>query len=130
MRELKFRIWNCNDKKYLEDFFIDKDCIVYIPISYEYPYALLANVILEQYTGLKDKNGKEIYGGEIILCSYEGISYRRIVSYDADECCFGWNESGLTFSKQNENHFEIIGNICENQDLIDKKYEFKQISII
>jgi len=55
---------------------------------------------LMQYTGLKDKNGKEIYAGDIFA---SGVI----------------EQSGYTLCKNNaENIFEIIGNIHENPELL------------
>ena len=60
MREIKFRIWDINARKWLKSFNID---------LLDIPKFNLAEV--NQYTGLKDKNNKEIYEGDILLSSDE-----------------------------------------------------------
>ena len=81
----------------------------------------------EQYTGLKDKNGVEIYGGDVCRC-WGGEEHNGMFEYSKtyevkwqgsgfdmviDDCGYGWNYSG---------HFEnieVIGNIHENPELIN-----------
>lgn len=65
-REIKFRAWNEKHKEmvYWDGFFeIDDDYCC----AGDHPIYNLSEVPVMQYTGLKDKNGKEIYEGDIIL---------------------------------------------------------------
>ena len=69
-----------------------------------------------QYTGLKDKNGVEIYEGDIL--SYFGFEYE--VTFE--ESAFGWSEDGqfYAFAEMAIDEIEktkIIGNIYENPEL-------------
>ena len=119
MRELKFRAWDGED--------------MYIPEIQENEqgenindwFASFRNVTLMQYTGLKDKNGKEIYEGDVVTWVERGMKNCKAVgqvSWDKD----GWNvqdfyngsqdEPGRAFSENAE--VEIIGNIWENPELI------------
>ena len=54
MREIKFRAWNSYTKKWLTIFPMQ---------DIRDPFPKDKDIIIEQYTGLKDKNGKEIYEG-------------------------------------------------------------------
>lgn len=105
MREIRFRAWNKEKKEIVYRFFsIDNTnglCWYQNPME-NLPY------ILMQYTGLKDKNGKEIYEGDIVYSTY----YRHNIEIEDIFTMYKW------FDYPESEEFEIIGNIYENPELI------------
>ncbi len=122
MRELKFRIWDGIEKKYIYRL---RD----LPETLDWDYLtntwtnekgltdkicqkLAKKLVLEQYTGLKDKSGREIYEGDIIKLAdgavgevkfNNGSFYHTAITKIIGQLY--WNE--------------IIGNIHENPELIN-----------
>ena len=128
MREIKFRAWHKEKKEIVNVEEIDfmNKVINYIDNDYENNRqeiigAYFEDIELMQYTGLKDKNGKEIYEGDIVkLRANHGIG---VVKY-YDE----WGAFVVEYIKLKkiavlgmnyyEEDIEVIGNIYENPKLI------------
>lgn len=90
-----------------------------------------AKQLWEQYTGLNDKNGKEIYEGDIVDTQYHNLhTYkgRGVVEmgemYDSDgwnnEVILGWCAGGSSLLDVHE-ECAVIGNIHENPKLLEQK---------
>lgn len=120
MKEIKFRAWdNCAKQMIYKHY--------YIGFSGEIkPYN--DSLILMQYTGLKDKNGKEIYEGDICII-YELTNTREVgkglVVYDELECLYAIDKTPLQYHVYNTatNNpracLKVIGNIYENPELLE-----------
>lgn len=115
-REIKFRAWDKHYKRF-------RDIVLNSPIS-----ALNNNEIderfeLTQYTGLKDKNGKEIYEGDILRVYddffRDGLDdMYGVVKFDNGRFYLNtfkpyYNETWI--------YFEVVGNIYENPELLEEK---------
>ena len=113
MREIKFRAWNKDEKKWCQ-VLIRENGLVANPNEHNTWKSI---PILMQLTGLLDKNGKEIYEGDIVLCSHRptGIKKAEVVFENG---CFIVN--GFYIDAVWSEPLEVVGNIYENPELINQ----------
>lgn len=118
MREIKFRVWDKGFK--LED-------VTYFSLPVDEGVTsrtlhLKVGDVLDQYAGTRDKDGVEVYHGDILRVDDDGIVYNSTVKYEEGVLCIdvegreyqyippqwldGWVE------------FQVIGNIYENKELL------------
>lgn len=141
-RDIKFKIWGKEQKKFLEINWEGEDarhtkgkaniCYsdrVYVTLSGYvnedgWPYEVDADIL--QYTGLKDKNGKEIYEGDILSIKiYSGdkviVEGKTVVEFK-DGCfgvIWGYDKSFLSLKSFFNTKFEVVGNKYENPELLE-----------
>lgn len=124
-REIKFRAWHKNLKKMFKigQITLEKGIWNFEPndrdfIGMSIPYQ--PSFVLMQYTGLHDKNGKEIYEGDILKVYYKGMSGVGYVEYDNDYCEYKIiiNTDKDYFSLWKSIDLEKIGNIYDNPELL------------
>lgn len=126
-REIKFRAWLKEDKKMVNvetmDF-TDKS-IQYLKRSeiinaYILRRESFDDVELMQYTGLKDKNGKEIYEGDIVVLNNIENDNMCIVRYEHSSYRLeGWSLRE-DLSNVEDRFLEVVGNIYENKNLLEE----------
>lgn len=100
MREIKFRAWDMSEPEFLD--FMENDVS-----AFHYPFELheKGDIVLMQYTGLKDRNGVEIYEGDILKQEYErdyNVDYHpESLGYISHETDFGWHKGVVSITASN-----------------------------
>lgn len=130
MRIPKFRAWVKDEKRMLPVGDLDLDYkLTYLDEGNGYRYERdFDEIELMQFTGIKDKNGKEIYDGDIVKFSdCDDDVYVTPVVWDKNYACFGVSFSGkypISFDYLEEFYtelkdIEVVGNIYENPELLE-----------
>lgn len=125
----KFRVWDKQDECYA--YSNNSDVNIYIETDGELTYGVYNNdyedmnyipeseVIIEQCTGLKDKNGDMIYEGDIV--EFDG-DFHGDIAWDEDAGCWAIRTTEntiYTFDNLYGYELEVVGNIHENKELLD-----------
>lgn len=135
MREIKFRAWAYPNESMYEDVrvggfeqtvpsWFDKEQGEWVDLW----ASNKADGVVMQYTGLKDKNGKEIYEGDILKITRRDVSpapissdetfYTATIGYAGSQFQADDNQTHGTWHWGGWHQHEIIGNIYENPELL------------
>ncbi|MFP7220171.1 YopX family protein [Bacillus subtilis] len=130
MRQIKFRAWHKKWDRLINDIFLGDSEVKFpigntsdiLNINEEY-----SNLIFQQYTGLKDKNGREIYEGDIVIDGHKNSA--EVVFDDGCFCVIGYLGDLRTHPLRDSlfcgERFEAIGNIYENPELLEASHASK-----
>ena len=125
MRKIKFRAWDKENEKMMKVSSLHLENKE-ISVKENGTFHLFRMQDLMQYTGLRDKNGKEIYEGDIVLVKLGGVStwYKTVVKFkegafiasliDGEDYIYIFNRGF------DNNDFEVIGNIYGNKNLLEE----------
>ena len=135
----KFRAWDKENDRMIYPstegvcFELDDDGINILDVSGDYPEDHTFPAIdsfLMQSTGLKDKNGVEIFEGDVLLHTSSSVNYSDtnwhsyVQVYRIDSGAYRIKGKHIydTELMSARNRLEVVGNIYQNQNLLDKEY--------
>ena len=128
--QIRFRAWDKKKNAWFDedsgDLFIELNGVINFGWSGEIMDDYTDRIILMQYTGLKDKNGVEIYEGDFLMA---GDAYLGVIKYHSTRAQFIGKNIGETFQEDEYdtlytkngrfNSAKVIGNIYENPELLE-----------
>jgi len=128
MREIKFRAWEEKGKDMIYShrgnfvMELDGECS-FVEWGHNY-FKPMPDLILMQFTGLKDKDGKEIYEGDILFWKDKNDpESTSMFSIIFNEGCFCDDDDEPLFELISKNDilgdYEVIGNIYENPEILE-----------
>lgn len=132
----KFRLWDKEQKKFLKtlsqgdniDFWISLDDTGVYLVGREnstdktYFNDITKDVVVQCCTGLKDKNGKLIYEGDILEILHSG-NKKAVVCWNKTNACYELQGEAVAYNAHitiRNDYFEIVGNIYENPELMEE----------
>lgn len=133
-RKIAFRAWDNVNKIMINAIFVGLGKVYGMTKTFK-PSKELEDVILMQYTGLKDKNGKEIFEGDIIeinigldLFNKNVVNPKKVVKFNEERARFepfAFQQIDGSIKRTGyfglEEYCEVLGNIYENPELLDNK---------
>ena len=134
MREIRFRVWDKKEKtmNYSAEGRIVDGRLIAFDLMIEWRRNIYSSEWeLMQFTGLLDKNGKEIFEGDILKCERDYWETPRNLVVEWNEDCWALLKTDDPVDSEVLNHNssfnvpeyyrEVIGNIYENPELVGKE---------
>lgn len=129
MRNPKFRAYHKIYKKMYDVISLRFDydgvpCAVVVSVKpfYDRELVKVEDIIIEQDTWIKDKNGREVYQGDIVA-EHNGDIIGTIIQHPSGEWQIAWVGifGGVSKLYDHRDICEVIGNIHQNKELLEKK---------
>lgn len=137
MREILFKAKRIEDDEWIEGYYQkrhnflgnEEHLIFHVDSHTVWEYVEIVPETLCQFTGLCDKNGKKIWENDILMAHLDE-SYPEDTTYETVEWgVAGWvtHEAGSMdreyIDKFDLEHFEVVGNIFDNKELLQERYK-------
>lgn len=124
VREIKFRAWHEGQMHQVQTLMFNTEGIHFAGVLFgEYPAvgvhatSDVSDMVFMQYTGLKDRTGKEIYEGDIILRHVQwGNNRPEIVTFENGHWSYSYDL--VEYCERPDEQWEVIGNVYETPDLV------------
>lgn len=113
MRNIKFRAWSKKFNKFLSvGFHIIGETTLFDLLN-QHRIEELDNIEITQFTGFKDKNGKDVYEGDVV--EFKGQFIAKVIWCEEDGAfqIRSENKGGAFLNERYMSNFEVIGNIFE-----------------
>lgn len=126
-REIKFRAKDKGTNDWLTGNLLQDDygnCCIVVFVDHHETWYDVQKETIGQFTGVYDKNGKDVYEGDIVLQQgYNGKKIPMVVRFENGAFIVGYHEGSSTKRKPMllNSQCEVIGNIHDNENLLNKE---------
>lgn len=126
MREIKFRAWDYGKMVHSDGFKDDRNYSEYDHLRFFFE-TIRGDALVMQYTGLKDKNGKECYFNDLVIIGTSAAVWQvcqddfgipSFVAVNAFGLMQTFEEYFIQDINRKRTDFEVIGNIHKNPELV------------